>query len=56
MNFKQIELRGGDWFGRWEAMMNAYVPDRLERFDLMLKWAGLPRDRDAHILARVSYL
>jgi SAM-dependent methyltransferase len=38
------------WFERWEAMQNAYVPHRLYRFDLMLRLAGLPPEKEARIL------
>lgn len=38
------------WFKRWEAMQSCYVPQRLQRFDLMLKQADLPQNGDVHIL------
>jgi SAM-dependent methyltransferase len=38
------------WFERWEAMQNCYVPQRLYRFDLMLRLADLPREDEVHIL------
>ena len=50
MDLTEIRLKGGDWFKRWEAMMNAYIPRRVERFDVMLEWADLPRRRPARIL------
>ena len=50
MDDSEIKLKGGDWFKRWEAMMNTYIPRRVERFDVMLEWADLPRRRPARIL------
>jgi SAM-dependent methyltransferase len=38
------------WFARWEAMQNCYIPQRLYRFDLMLRLADLPREDEVHIL------
>ncbi len=39
-----------DWYERWEAMQNCYIPRRLERFDLMLEWPNLPREAPVQIL------
>ena len=38
------------WFERWEAMQNCYVPQRVYRFDLMLRLANLPREDKVRIL------
>jgi ubiquinone/menaquinone biosynthesis C-methylase UbiE len=38
------------WFARWEAMQNCYVPYRLHRFDLMLRLPDLPVDSRLSIL------
>lgn len=38
------------WFHRWEAMQNAYLSHRPERFELMLRWPAWPRGRVPRIL------
>jgi len=38
------------WFNRWEAMQNAYLPQRQHRFDLMFHLPDFPRDADVRIL------
>lgn len=38
------------WFARWEAMQNCYVPHRLHRFDLMLRLPDLPSEGRLQIL------
>lgn len=44
------DLDWRDWFERWEAMQNCYIPQRLPRFDLMLQWAALLREAQTQIL------
>jgi SAM-dependent methyltransferase len=38
------------WFNHWEAMQNAYLPQRQHRFDLMFRLPDFPRDADVRIL------
>ena len=38
------------WFARWEAMQNCYVPQRLHRFDLMLRLPDPPTEGEVRIL------
>ncbi len=38
------------WFNRWEAMQNAYLPQRQHRFDLMFRLPDFPREADVRIL------
>jgi SAM-dependent methyltransferase len=38
------------WFERWQAQQDCYVPQRLYRFNLMLRWPGLPQEAEVHIL------
>jgi len=44
------DLDWHDWFERWEAMQNCYIPQRLQRFDLMLQRADLRREAQVEIL------
>lgn len=44
------DLDWDSWFERWEAMQNCYIPQRLYRFDLMLRCAELPREAESRIL------
>lgn len=45
-----VDLNWQRWFERWEAMQNCYVPQRLYRFDLMLRLADLSREGEVQIL------
>ncbi|UCD27776.1 MAG: class I SAM-dependent methyltransferase [Planctomycetota bacterium] len=38
------------WFEKWEAMQNCYIPQRLYRFNLMLKLSNFPRHMKVYIL------
>ncbi len=38
------------WFERWEAMQNAYLPQRQHRFDLMFRLPNFPHDAPLRIL------
>ncbi|HEX7594030.1 MAG TPA: class I SAM-dependent methyltransferase [Anaerolineae bacterium] len=44
------DLDWHDWFERWEAMQNGYIPQRLHRFDLMLQLPDLPCEAQVQIL------
>jgi len=46
----QLHLDWRHWFDRWEAMQNCYIPHRLDRFDVMMKVAGLPTEKEVQIL------
>lgn len=50
MNGDNPNLDWQRYYERWEAMQNCYVPQRIYRFDLMLRLANLPRDEEVHIL------
>jgi SAM-dependent methyltransferase len=53
INLKSSNLQSVDWlhwFERWEAMQNAYLPQRQHRFDLMFRLPDFPRDADVRIL------
>jgi trans-aconitate methyltransferase len=50
MDLTDLGLDWHDWFERWEAMQNCYVPRRMDRFEIMLKLPGLPRETEVRIL------
>lgn len=50
MDLTDLDLDWQVWFARWEAMQNCYVPHRTERFDIMLKLPGFPRETELRIL------
>jgi len=50
MELTDVELDWRGWFERWEAMQNCYIPRRMDRFDLMFKLPGLPRESEVQIL------
>ncbi|MHC4441886.1 MAG: class I SAM-dependent methyltransferase [Planctomycetota bacterium] len=50
MTFLDLDLNWSEWFEKWEAMQNCYIPQRLNRFDLMLKLPNLPREMKVQIL------
>ena len=47
---QEANLNWPIWFHRWEMMQNSYISHRAERFDLMLRLPGWPRDRALRIL------
>jgi len=50
MTLLDSDLDWHQWFERWEAMQNCYIPQRLYRFDLMLQLADLSREGEVQIL------
>lgn len=46
----EFDLDARRWFQRWEAMQNAYLPQRLYRFDLLFEFAHLPREAEVQIV------
>lgn len=50
INLSHLDLDWQNWFARWEAMQNCYVPHRIERFDLMLKLPDFPCEVELRIL------
>jgi SAM-dependent methyltransferase len=46
----EFKLDWQKWFERWERMQNCYIPRRLDRFALMLKLPGFPREAEVRIL------
>jgi ubiquinone/menaquinone biosynthesis C-methylase UbiE len=47
---QEANLNWPIWFHRWEMMQNSYISHRGERFDLMLRLPGWPRDQALRIL------
>jgi cyclopropane fatty-acyl-phospholipid synthase-like methyltransferase len=50
MNPLDLDLDWHQWFERWEAMQDCYIPERLHRFDLMFERAGMARGGEVDIL------
>ena len=46
MELVDFDIDWHGWFERWEQMQNCYIPQRIHRFDLMLKSADLARRGD----------
>jgi trans-aconitate methyltransferase len=47
---QEHQLDWQHWFNRWEAMQNAYLPQRATRFNLMFSLPDFPQETELHIL------
>ena len=50
MTLLDSNLNWAKWFDKWEAMQNCYIPERIYRFDLMLKLPNFPREMKVQVL------
>ena len=46
----KLKLEWQRWFERWEQMQNGYIPERRQRFNLMLEFPGFPKNAKIKIL------